>query len=147
GNTAEAFPRREAVRTMNTLFFPNPVLAWAWYLALVGLLVVAAWTDQRRLVVPKWLTLSMLGLGLLANLVRGAWLGAAGGTGWFLGGDVFMGLLDGLLFSLAGFGLGFAIFFVMWLMGVCGGGDVKLFAAVGAWVGPGVAVAVLAGTI
>src|SRR5262249_40457424 len=43
---------------------------------------------------------------------------------------------DGLLFSLAGFALGFALFFAMWVLGVCGGGDVKFFAALGAWIGP-----------
>jgi hypothetical protein len=33
------------------------------------------------------------------------------------------------------------------LLGTCGGGDVKLFAALGAWVGPLLAVFVLAGTL
>jgi prepilin peptidase CpaA len=33
--------------------------------------------------------------------------------------------------------MGFGIFFVMWILGVCGGGDLKLFAALSAWVGVG----------
>ena len=45
-------------------------------------------------------------------------------------------MLDGLLFTLAGVAVAFAIMFGMWVLGVCGGGDVKLYAAVGAWVGP-----------
>ncbi|MGL4552119.1 MAG: prepilin peptidase, partial [Gemmataceae bacterium] len=32
--------------------------------------------------------------------------------------------------------VGFFVFFGIWTLGGCGGGDVKLFAAVGAWVGP-----------
>jgi Flp pilus assembly protein protease CpaA len=35
----------------------------------------------------------------------------------------------------------------MWLLGTCGGGDVKLFAALGAWVGAYLALWVLAGTV
>src|SRR5207248_1261453 len=54
---------------------------------------------------------------------------------------------DGLLFAAAGFLLGFAVFFVLWILGACGGGDVKIFAAVGAWLGPTLAVFVLAGTM
>src|SRR5438270_8400 len=61
--------------------------------------------------------------------------------------EILSGALDGLLFALAGFGLGFALFFVLWVLGACGGGDVKLFAALGAWVGPALAVGVLAGTV
>ena len=43
---------------------------------------------------------------------------------------------DGLLFSLAGFGTGFGILFLLWISGGGGGGDVKLMGAVGAWLGP-----------
>jgi prepilin peptidase CpaA len=49
-----------------------------------------------------------------------------------------------LLFTLAGFLTGFAIFFAMWIIGACGGGDVKLFAAVSAWVGPYISLWILA---
>jgi Flp pilus assembly protein protease CpaA len=65
-------------------------------------------------------------------------LGAHGGL---------IGALDGLLFALTGFLVGFGLFFVMWVLGACGGGDVKLFAAVGAWVGSHLALCVLAGTV
>lgn len=43
---------------------------------------------------------------------------------------------QGLWFSLAGLGLGLGLMLAPFLFGVMGGGDVKLMAAVGAWVGP-----------
>jgi prepilin peptidase CpaA len=42
-----------------------------------------------------------------------------------------------LLMSLAGMTIGFAIWIVFYLLGVIGAGDVKFFAAAGAWLGPG----------
>ena len=131
-------------------FFPGPLFGWAFYLVLVGLLAVAAYIDLRRLVIPKWLTLTALALGLLFNLVRGACLGAGDeGTGvWLFGlhGPV-VGALDGLLYGLAGFGIGFGVFLLLWVLGTCGGGDVKLVAALGAWIGPTLTAPVLAGTV
>lgn len=38
--------------------------------------------------------------------------------------------------SAAGLGLGLAIWIAFWLAGVMGAGDVKFFAAIGAWLGP-----------
>src|SRR5437773_1063833 len=38
--------------------------------------------------------------------------------------------------ALAGLAVGFGLTFIMFAMGAIGGGDVKLMAAVGAWVGP-----------
>jgi prepilin peptidase CpaA len=130
-------------------FFPlEPAFAWVYCLALVGLTAAASYTDLRRLTIPKVLTLSTLALGILMNLVRGAGLGAEGHAVWKLGANgAAVGALDGLLFALAGFATGFALFFVMWLLGTCGGGDLKLFAALGAWVGPTLAVLVLIGTL
>lgn len=129
-------------------FFPDSiVLAWGFYLAVLGYTLAAAWTDLRALVVPKWLTLPALALGVGYNMVLSAW--TDGPRGRFLiehqGG--LWGALDGLLLALAGFGLAFALFFVMWILGTCRGGDLKLFAALGAWVGPLLAVYLLAGTI
>lgn len=43
---------------------------------------------------------------------------------------------QGLWFSLAGLGVGFGLMLSPFLLRVMGGGDVKLMAAVGAWVGP-----------
>jgi len=128
--------------------FPESVgFAWAYYLVLVGLLLAAAYSDMRRMVVPKTLTLPILALGLLFNCVRGAWLGAREPV-WPLGqSSPWFGAVDGLLFALAGLAVGFGLFFVMWILGTCGGGDVKLFAALGAYVGWRLTVALLAATL
>src|SRR4051812_1481896 len=113
---------------MKTTYFPDPISGWAFFTTLMALLAVASWTDQRRMVVPKWLTLPTLALGLLANVLRGAWLGWHDLPAWSLSsGGPWLGALDGLLFALAGFAMGFVLFFAMWVLGVCGGGDVKLF--------------------
>ncbi len=129
-------------------FFPDPLFGWTYLAALFGVLLAAAWNDLRELVVPKWLTVPALGLGLLFNVVRGVWLAAAGQPTWLLGdnGPV-VGALDGLLFALLGFAVAFGLFFLMWILGICGGGDVKLFAAVGAWVGPALTLRVLLATL
>ena len=133
---------------MHSAFFPDPIFGWAFYTVLMALLAVATYTDLRALIIPKQLTLSLLGLGLVANLVRGAWLGGEGIAVWLFGENgSWLGAVDGLLFSLAGFALGFAIFFVLWIMGACGGGDLKLFAALAAWLGPSMSVMVLIGTL
>lgn len=42
----------------------------------------------------------------------------------------------GLLTGLAGGALGFALFIAFWPMGLIGAGDVKLFTAIGVWLGP-----------
>jgi prepilin peptidase CpaA len=130
-------------------FFPlEPAFAWVYCLALVGLTAAASYTDLRRLTIPKVLTLSTLGLGIIMNLLRGAGLGADGHAVWlFQEPGAVLGAFDGLLFSLAGFATGFGLFFVMWILGTCGGGDLKLFAALGAWVGPTLAVLVLISTL
>jgi prepilin peptidase CpaA len=125
-------------------FFPHVALAWVFYVALVSITLIATYTDLRSLQIPKWLTLPALGVGILFNII----LGACGRGSFLIGGEGgFLGALDGLLLSLAGFATGFALFFVMFFLGTCRGGDVKLFAAVGAWVGPMVTIYLLAGTI
>lgn len=133
-------------------FFPPATgLAWVFYAVLVAILAVATWTDLRRLIIPKWLTLPALVLGIVFNLVLGAWLGATGDShkGFCLGelNSGWLGALDRLLFSLAGFAAGFGLFLVMYLLGTCKGGDLKLFAALGAWVGPMLVIVLLAVTI
>jgi prepilin peptidase CpaA len=47
----------------------------------------------------------------------------------------FTGGLSGLLFGLQGMLVGFGMLFFLWLVGGMGAGDVKLLAAVGAWIG------------
>jgi Flp pilus assembly protein protease CpaA len=98
---------------------------------------LASFTDLRRFVIPKWITIPGTVLGLLANSVRGVSIGMAGDEVWTLGqhGPI-VGAVDGLLFAVAGLLFGFALFVGLFMLRACGGGDVKLFAAVSAWVGP-----------
>ena len=130
-------------------FFPDPVFAWAFCGVLLALLCVATYTDLKRLTIPKSLTLTALALGLVFNLGRGIWLGASAEEQgvWLLGPGGVSGAFDGLLFAVAGFLAGFGLFFVMWFLGTCGGGDVKLFAALGTWIGPLLVVYVLGLTL
>jgi Flp pilus assembly protein protease CpaA len=117
-------------------FFPNLAFAIAFVAILAIGLAIAAWRDWTTMIVPKKLTVGLLGIGLLMNLVRGTWVAANGTDGWLpSAGMPLLGTLDGLLFSLSGFAVGFTLFFLLWIFGVAGGGDVKIAAAIGAWFG------------
>jgi prepilin peptidase CpaA len=85
-----------------------------WLVSVV--LVEAALIDGWKLRVPNWLTF---------HLAVGGWIFAA----WSGGGS-------GLLWSLEGTALGLALLLPLYAIGGMGAGDVKLFAGVGAWVGP-----------
>lgn len=116
--------------------FPNLPFAIAFVGILVAGLGYAAYVDWKTLSVPKRLTVGLFGIGIAMNVVRGAWLAAEGRPVWILNADnAFLGALDGLMLSLAGFLVGFALFFAFWIFGVGGGGDVKLVGATGAWLG------------
>jgi len=78
--------------------------------------LVASVTDLWKFKIYNVLTMPTL----LAGLCVSAWLG-----GW-----------GGLASSLMGAGLGFGLLVVFFAMGGVGPGDVKLLAAVGAWLGP-----------
>lgn len=88
-------------------------IAW-WPTVLV--LAVACFTDLRYRRIPNWLVLPFL----LAGIVTSAQL-----HGWHGAGQ-----------SLAGVGLGLGIYGFFFWMGGMGMGDVKLCAAIGAWIGP-----------
>ena len=85
-------------------------------LPLVALLVWAAVQDLRERRIRNWLTLSLAWSGLIVNVLG---LGAVSPM------QAVLGLL-----------VGFALTFVLFALGAVGGGDVKLLAGVGAWVGP-----------
>jgi prepilin peptidase CpaA len=90
---------------------------YAIAIATCVLLVVAVFTDVRGSKIPNALTVPFAVLGLLLNL-------------WAQG-------PYGILVSLGGLVLGLALFFVSALLGrILGAGDCKLFAAVGALLGP-----------
>jgi Flp pilus assembly protein protease CpaA len=139
---------------MEQPFFPDPVFAWVFIAALVAVTAAAAVIDLRTLTIPKWLTFTTLGLGVLFTVARMAWLGANHPEGfhpfpdsfWYFN-DMWTGAGVGLLSSLAGILFGFGLFFLMWILGACGGGDVKLFAALGAWGGVVLTLYLLIGTI
>ena len=93
---------------------------------LIGAVLVAttgAVCDVRSARIPNWLTYSSLAAALALRLVASGWAGLKGG-------------LVGVL--VAG-----GIFLVLFLMGAMGGGDLKLMASVGAWVGSGQVVTML----
>lgn len=83
--------------------------------ATVALCALAAVLDVRTHRVPNVLTMGAMLAGLAVH-------GATGGQG-------------SLLHSLAGLGLGLALFFPFFALGGLGAGDVKLLGAIGAWVG------------
>ena len=83
---------------------------------MLGLLCAAVVCDLRRRRIPNWLTLSLVATGLTQSLL--AW-------GTVSPAQAALGLLVGLVLNLPLFALR-----------VRGGGDVKLFAGVGAWLGP-----------
>ena len=82
---------------------------------LVVLVMTAIYTDLRWSRIPNWLTFPAMGFGVVVH----AWLGG----------------VDEALFSVAGLGTGLGLFFLIYLVGGIGAGDVKLMAAVGSFVG------------
>ena len=86
---------------------------------------VATFTDLRSRRIPNWLVLPFLLAGVVVSPIRHDWQGSVRGFGW-----------HGLGQSLAGLSLSLLINGIPFFMGWTGGGDVKLFAAIGAWVGP-----------
>lgn len=90
--------------------------SFAWW-AVLMVVSVATFTDLRTRRIPNWLTLPFLAAGLV--------------TGGMLHG------LDGLWRSAAGAGLAVLLLAALCFLRGMGWGDLKLCAAVGAWIGPG----------
>jgi prepilin peptidase CpaA len=87
----------------------------AWWPTLI-VLAIATVTDVRTCRIPNWLVLPFLVAGVVTS-------------GWMHGGH-------GITQSLMGIGLGTVVLgFFCWIGGM-GMGDMKLCAAVGAWIGP-----------
>ncbi|GGJ41618.1 A24 family peptidase [Sphingopyxis bauzanensis] len=82
--------------------------------AYVGLLVLAAFSDARRFIIPNILPLGLLLLGILA---------------WFVGFPFSGPLWSYILHFAVALGVGMLMFHFGWF----GGGDVKLYAAVAFW--------------
>lgn len=88
----------------------------AWWPA-VALLAIATVTDLAWRRIPNWLT----GPFLVAGIAVSGWL-----HGW-----------RGVAQSGEGIGLGLLLYGILFWLGGMGAGDVKLCAAIGAWIGPG----------
>ena len=82
------------------------------------LLVVGCITDLRYRKIPNELVIALLVTGWLYTLAS-------------------PDIARAFLLSLAGTAVGFGIWIAFYLFGVIGAGDVKFFAAAGAWLGPG----------
>jgi prepilin peptidase CpaA len=89
--------------------------SFAWWPTLI-VLAVATFTDLRNRRIPNWLVLPFLVVGIATS----TWL-----HGW-----------HGLGQSFSGLGLGLLLYGFLFWMGGMGAGDVKLAAAIGAWIGP-----------
>ena len=95
----------------------QPSLPIAAQVLLAILTLVAATYDMRFRRIPNWLVLA----------------GIVAGFGW----NTYATGLSGLGHAAEGLGLGFILYFPLYLLKARGAGDVKLLAAVGAIVGPG----------
>ncbi len=93
--------------TVHTLLLFGPM---------IGMIACAAIIDFRARRIPNWLVLAMALTGIIQSF-------AAHGT-------------VTPVMSIAGMLLGFAIMFPQFALGGVYGGDVKLVAGIGAWVGP-----------
>ncbi|HEY5055348.1 MAG TPA: A24 family peptidase [Acidobacteriaceae bacterium] len=87
---------------------------WIAWWPTVAVLAIATFTDLRSRRIPNWLVVPFMVAGLLLSAVRGGW--------------------HGLAHSFGGLALGLAIFGIPAVMGGMGMGDVKLCAAIGAWI-------------
>jgi prepilin peptidase CpaA len=94
----------------------QPTLSGAAQVLLGILVAIAAVFDIRFRRIPNWLVLAGVFVGFTWNVYSSGW--------------------SGLGRAAAGLGLGFALYFPLYLIRARGAGDVKLLAAVGAITGP-----------
>jgi Flp pilus assembly protein protease CpaA len=95
----------------------------ALYAPLLILIGYAAVTDLRVRRIPNWLTLTVVLTGVVQSFTPVA--------------------VTSVKESLLGLSAGFAVTFLLYMMGGRGAGDVKLTAGIGAWIGPWPVIAVL----
>lgn len=122
---------------MISVFFPDLAFGWAFVAVLFAFLAAASYMDLRLAIIPKWVSVTALPIGIIFNVARCTWLASNNAPTWhWTTAGIGLGSLDGLLFALEGLLFGFAFYTILWLLGIAGGGDVKLCAAIGAWIGP-----------
>ncbi|GAK40996.1 prepilin peptidase [Paenibacillus urinalis] len=85
------------------------------YIACGGFVIAAFITDIRSMRIPNILTISSILSGLIVHLI--------------------MGGLAGFSTAAIGFGAGFGLMMILYLLGAVGAGDVKIFGGIGAWTG------------
>jgi prepilin peptidase CpaA len=108
------------------MFAPPSAMAHGFVAILSVLLLAAAWSDLRRQCIPNRLVFTGALLALLMHTLLPA-------------GDGFLSLLPGGLGfagSLKGLVFGLLAFLPLYALRAMGAGDVKLFAMVGAFLGP-----------
>jgi prepilin peptidase CpaA len=98
------------------MMFDQPHLSGGGQILLGILVAIAAVFDIRCRRIPNWLVLAGIIVGCVWNVYSSEW--------------------SGLGRSAAGLGLGFVLYFPLYLIRARGAGDVKLLAAVGAITGP-----------
>ncbi len=98
---------------------------------LIVFVLAGFYADIRTHKLPNTLTLSGVALGLANGFLTPALQSGNAASG----GRFFAEGWQGLLASAQGMAVGFAIMFVLYLFGALGAGDVKLFAAIGAFMG------------
>ena len=83
------------------------------YLVLLPPVILGGIFDLRKGIIPNYLTFTLIASGLVFNIING-----------------------NAVMSVLGFGVAFAIGYFFWnFIGGIGGGDVKLIAGIGAWLG------------
>jgi prepilin peptidase CpaA len=87
---------------------------WIAWWPTVAVLAIATFTDLRSRRIPNWLVVPFMAAGLVVSAVQAGW--------------------HGLAHSLGGLALAGVTFGVLAVMGGMGMGDVKLCAAIGAWI-------------
>lgn len=108
---------------MNSAMSDFPVYKIVFLSAIALFTVVTAWTDLKSRKIYNKVTLPM-------------WI-----ADWVY--QAVFHQTDGLLSGLYGFGVGFGLFYVLWMIGSAGGGDVKLIGALSVWLGPGLTLKVM----
>lgn len=88
----------------------------ALFIVIIIVLGIAVYYDLRFRRIPNWLTMSALVAGVGYHTIAGGFAGAG--------------------VSLLGMAAGFGCFFLFYIFGGMGAGDVKLMAAIGSLLGP-----------